>query len=79
MRRGLVTSQQWIELAIGPPGEGKSTFASDAERRAVWFEHCAELISEWTPGAVLWAEEIYGLPVKLSAQLPPRKSAGVSG
>lgn len=71
VRRGLITTEQWKELILGPYGEGKSAFASDAERKAVWFEHCAELISEWTDGALLWAEEIYGLPVKLSARVFP--------
>ena len=61
-RCGLITNEQWQELILGP--NGKSLFASDADRKAVWHEHCWELKSEWGAEAVLWAEGVYGLPVR---------------
>jgi hypothetical protein len=63
-RRGTLTNEHWQELILGPKESGKSLFASDAERKAVWMEYAWELTSEWTPGAVLWGEDMYGMPRK---------------
>jgi hypothetical protein len=58
----MLTMAQQIELLLGP-GPG-SAFTSDAERRAAWLRHRAELLALEAPGHRPWAWRAYEGPAR---------------
>ncbi|MCW2992014.1 MAG: hypothetical protein JWM73_2608 [Solirubrobacterales bacterium] len=53
----VLSLAQLVELAVGP-GRA-SAFASDAERRAAWERHRAEILAREPPGGRPWAWRAY--------------------